>query len=206
MSKPCGMDEELKREIDRYNFTVEDAKRYFGEWDMCDPVVWAILRVVQAQNDLAHAINEVASCGAPERMLEAAIAERRALCGRRSNMSPEDSSEPASAETLTSPIKMSSTVRPHLTRKTFTKTPVWVKGLNGRWLDAVAVRYGNGIAVEPNEIIEGGMSGSPILDQRHSAIAIFSSNLTNPVLFDALPAWLVRSLVRTNASRPRDNS
>jgi hypothetical protein len=71
------MDEELKREIDRYNFTVEDAKRYFGEWDMCDPVVWAILRIVQAQNDLAHAINVVASCGAPERMLEAAITERR---------------------------------------------------------------------------------------------------------------------------------
>jgi len=43
------MDEELEREINRYNFEVEDAKRYFGEWDMCDPVVWAILRVVQAQ-------------------------------------------------------------------------------------------------------------------------------------------------------------
>jgi len=54
------MDEQLKREVDRYNFMVEDAKRHFGEWDYCDPVVWAILRVVQAQNDLSHAIDEVA--------------------------------------------------------------------------------------------------------------------------------------------------
>jgi hypothetical protein len=34
---------------DCYEFMVEDAKRYFGQWDMCDPVAWAILRVVQAQ-------------------------------------------------------------------------------------------------------------------------------------------------------------
>jgi hypothetical protein len=71
-------DDELKQYMDRYDFVVEDAKRYFGEWDMCDPVVWAILRVVQAQNDLANAINQVVSYGVSERMLEAAIAERRA--------------------------------------------------------------------------------------------------------------------------------
>jgi hypothetical protein len=46
------MDDGLKREVERYNF-------------VCDPVVWAILRVVQAQNDLAHAIDQVASYGAP---------------------------------------------------------------------------------------------------------------------------------------------
>jgi hypothetical protein len=61
---------------DRYNFVVEDAKRHFGEWDMCDPVVWEILRVVQAQNDLAHAIN-VDACYGAKPMVEAAIAERR---------------------------------------------------------------------------------------------------------------------------------
>jgi hypothetical protein len=71
------MDDELKREIYRYNFVVEDAKRHFGEWDMCDPVAWAIIRVVQAQNDLAHAICEDVTHGAPKRMVEAAIAERR---------------------------------------------------------------------------------------------------------------------------------
>ena len=74
------MDEELKREFDRYDFVVEDAKRYFGEWDICDPVVWAIIRLVQAQNDLAHAISETSYAydnNAPQRMVEAAIAERR---------------------------------------------------------------------------------------------------------------------------------
>ena len=65
------MDDKLKREFDRYHFAIEDAKRYFGQWDICDPVSWAIIRVVQAQNDLAHAINEAA-----ERMVEQAIAER----------------------------------------------------------------------------------------------------------------------------------
>jgi hypothetical protein len=67
----------LKRQQNRYDFLVEDAKRHFGEWDWCDPVVWAIVRVVQAQNDLAHAICEDVTHGAPKRMVEAAIAERR---------------------------------------------------------------------------------------------------------------------------------
>jgi len=44
---------------------------------MCDPVAWAILRVVQAQNDFAHAVSEVTAYGASERMIEAAIEERR---------------------------------------------------------------------------------------------------------------------------------
>jgi hypothetical protein len=43
---------------------------------MYDPVVWAILRVVQAQNDLAHAFDRFAAYGT-ERMVEQAIAERR---------------------------------------------------------------------------------------------------------------------------------
>jgi hypothetical protein len=71
------MEEELKRTLDRYNFAVEDAKRYFGEWDLCDPVVWAILRVVEAQNDLAHAINSKACYGTSKHAVEPAIAERR---------------------------------------------------------------------------------------------------------------------------------
>ena len=40
----------------RFNFMVTDAKNFLGDWDMCDPVVWAILRVVHAQNDLTYAI------------------------------------------------------------------------------------------------------------------------------------------------------
>lgn len=75
------LDDELRREFERecakYEFTVEDARRHFGEWDMEDPVVWAILRVVQAQNDFAHAILSCELNGVSYRMLEAAIDERR---------------------------------------------------------------------------------------------------------------------------------
>ena len=71
------MDDELRAKYDRFNFMVEGAKRDFGQWDMCDPVVWAILRLVQAQNDFAHAIDQAASYGVNERVVEAAIEERR---------------------------------------------------------------------------------------------------------------------------------
>jgi hypothetical protein len=71
------MDDELRALAQRFDFAVKDAKRYFGEWDMCDPVVWAIVRVVEAQNDFAHAIGETVEDGANECVVEAAIKERR---------------------------------------------------------------------------------------------------------------------------------
>ena len=77
MEKVMGMDDELERQAERFDFVVEDARRYFGQWDMCDPVVWAILRVVQAQNDFAHAIDQVIVYGVNERVVAAAIEERR---------------------------------------------------------------------------------------------------------------------------------
>jgi hypothetical protein len=75
-------DEELDRRIEhqneRYAFLIEEALRHFGQWDVFDPVVWAILRVVQAQNDLATAYLATATGAGPERMVDAALAERRA--------------------------------------------------------------------------------------------------------------------------------
>jgi hypothetical protein len=71
------MDDELRAKFDRFNFMVEDAKRDFAQWDMCDPVVWAILRLVQAQNDFAHAIDQAVTYGVNERVVEAAIKDRR---------------------------------------------------------------------------------------------------------------------------------
>ena len=56
-----------------FAFEVEEAKRDFGEWDGLDPVCWAILRVVQAQSDLASAMREQVS----HRAVEHAIIERR---------------------------------------------------------------------------------------------------------------------------------
>ena len=67
------VDDELKH----FKFVVEDVKRYFGQWDICDPVVWAILRVVEGQNDLAQAIDGQVNSGLDESLLEAAIEERR---------------------------------------------------------------------------------------------------------------------------------
>ena len=71
------MDDELRAKYDRFNFMVEGAKRDFGQWDMCDPVVWAILRLVQAQNDFVHAIDQANTYGVNERVVEAAIKDRR---------------------------------------------------------------------------------------------------------------------------------
>jgi hypothetical protein len=80
----------LRAELEHFNFEVEDAKRYFGDWDICDPVCWAIIRVVQAQNDLAYAIGEVACCSANKRMLEQAIAERREAIAALQNALEEE--------------------------------------------------------------------------------------------------------------------
>jgi hypothetical protein len=71
------MEKVMDDDQERFDFVVEDAKRYFGQWDMCDPVVWAILRVVQAQNDFAVAIDQNVNYGVNKSVVEAAIKERR---------------------------------------------------------------------------------------------------------------------------------
>jgi hypothetical protein len=70
-------DEEIRAQYDEFVFEVEDAKRYFGEWDAFDPVSRAILRVAQAQSDLAHAyVQDV--CYGVRNVVEQALAERLA--------------------------------------------------------------------------------------------------------------------------------
>jgi hypothetical protein len=66
----------LIREQTHFHAVVENAKRGFGEWDLCDPVSWAILRVVRAQTDFAHAVEENVAYGENDDVVEAAIAER----------------------------------------------------------------------------------------------------------------------------------
>jgi hypothetical protein len=70
-------DDGIRAMQERFTFVAEDAKRYFGQWDMCDPVCWAIIRVVQAQNDFAHAMMQRAE-GMGEGPVEQAITERLA--------------------------------------------------------------------------------------------------------------------------------
>jgi hypothetical protein len=72
-------EEELRgaqQEQATFEFVVEDAKRYFGQWDPYDPVVWALLRIVEAQNDFSRAIILHECEGVGAHVLEAAIAER----------------------------------------------------------------------------------------------------------------------------------
>jgi hypothetical protein len=71
------MDDELKREQDHLYAVVENALHGFGEWDVGDPVTWAILHVVRAQTDLAHAIDEYANYNENKYGVEVAIEERR---------------------------------------------------------------------------------------------------------------------------------
>jgi hypothetical protein len=71
------MDDELRRELEHFDTMAEKAKHGFGEWDALDPVAEAILRVVQAQNDFAHAIEENVCYGESDDVVEAAIEERR---------------------------------------------------------------------------------------------------------------------------------
>jgi hypothetical protein len=79
MEMKMEIDDDLKeliREQKHFHSVVEDAKHGFGEWDTCDPVAWAILRVVRAQTALAAAIDEDANYNENERGVEAAIEER----------------------------------------------------------------------------------------------------------------------------------
>jgi hypothetical protein len=63
-------------ELRNYESIVKECQRNFGRWDVCDPVVWAIVRVVQAQNDFAHAIEETIASRSDDRIFEEAAEER----------------------------------------------------------------------------------------------------------------------------------
>jgi hypothetical protein len=67
---------DIAAEQECFDFLAEDAKRFFGQWDICDPVSWALVHVVQAQNDLANAYDVYAWQGANMSMLETAFKER----------------------------------------------------------------------------------------------------------------------------------
>jgi hypothetical protein len=51
----------------------------FGQWDCCDPVAHVILDLVEAQTELANAIDDFANYGGSEAAIRAAMAERAAV-------------------------------------------------------------------------------------------------------------------------------
>jgi hypothetical protein len=68
--------EQVRQWLTRFEFVIEDCKRHFGQWDAYDPVSWAILRVVQAQNDFSYAMEQNVCYGVGDHVVEEAIAER----------------------------------------------------------------------------------------------------------------------------------
>ena len=62
--------------MENFKFMVADAKQYFGLWDTEDPVTWALLRVVQAQNELANAFSVLCDYGHDPGIVRQAFKER----------------------------------------------------------------------------------------------------------------------------------
>jgi hypothetical protein len=84
-----GDETETRRENKQFEREVEDAKEFFGMWDQGDEVSWALLRVVKAQNDLAHAYDMHADGVATvsvefNRLARSAVGRLLPCCGRRS--------------------------------------------------------------------------------------------------------------------------
>jgi hypothetical protein len=76
-------------------------------------------------------------------------------------------------------------------------TPAWVFSLECEWLPCtVHNRRWLRITNQGKNHIEGGMSGSPIIDKNGAAIGMISTGDgdANPVLMDCLPPWLLRKL------------
>jgi hypothetical protein len=81
-----------------------------------------------------------------------------------------------------------------------TETEAWVLSLDGKWLRCTVQNGGRFLAIrEGNDLIKGGMSGSPIIDINGAAIGLVSTSggagfSFNPSLLDCLPPWLLRTL------------
>jgi Trypsin-like peptidase domain len=85
-------------------------------------------------------------------------------------------------------------------------TAAWVLSLDRKWQPCL-VHNGGRFLIIQNRKIEGGMSGSPIIDANGAAIGLVSTGIgastspaINPSLMDCLPPWLLRKL--DTATRP----
>lgn len=79
----------------------------------------------------------------------------------------------------------------------------WALSLAGRWFQCRAQHYGAALWLDASEEIAGGMSGSPILNDRGAAIGVvcaayastgdaFTDSGPNPRLAHSLPGWMLR--------------
>ena len=67
-----------------------------------------------------------------------------------------------------------------------------VLSLDAEWIECSVTRVGTWLYVDEEELIEPGMSGSPIVSMDGRAIGLMSTGRRNPVLRDDLPAWFFR--------------
>ena len=70
-----------------------------------------------------------------------------------------------------------------------------VLSLDGKWSDGHVIRRGFRLAFEPEKLIVGGMSGSPIVCLEGKAMGVVSTATLNPVLMDTLAPRLLRSII-----------
>lgn len=68
--------------------------------------------------------------------------------------------------------------------------PALLLSLAGGWLDCSVTRRGPALGIDQEELVESGMSGSPILSIDGRAIALVSNEMLCPVLLDSLPPRL----------------
>jgi len=79
-----------------------------------------------------------------------------------------------------------------------TATSAWVLSLDGQWRHCTVQNGGRFLMMVQGELVESGMSGSPIVNDDGAAIGVVSTggdgfNL-NPSLTDCLPQWLLRTM------------
>jgi hypothetical protein len=87
--------------------------------------------------------------------------------------------------------------------------PVRVLSLGGQWLDVTGRRAGGRaplapspwLSVEPGGLLDGGMSGSPIIRPDGAAMALVSTNDGGPIIREMLPVYMTRALGRPKAKR-----
>jgi trypsin-like peptidase len=73
-------------------------------------------------------------------------------------------------------------------------SPGRVLSLDGHWIDCNVRSLGGPLLIEPEELAEGGMSGSPLISATGAALGVVSTSNWASVLTDGLPGWLLRAL------------
>jgi hypothetical protein len=82
----------------------------------------------------------------------------------------------------------------------------WVLSLVGEWQECKLHNGGRFLTLDKNATIDGGMSGSPIINEHGAAVGVISTGSSgfgdnvNSVLTDCLPPWLLRKLDRNDKS------